>query len=75
MIVTRDLVCLVLGVWGLVVEELSGKADLGRMAFFALLIIAPGLWAAAWLGRSGTEQQSSPPPSEPSPSSSSSPGQ
>jgi hypothetical protein len=69
----RDLVCLVLGVSGVVYEEVSGKADLGRLVFFAVLAIAPGVLAAVWLGRTGSGP--SPPPLEespPSPSSNSS---
>lgn len=74
--VLRDVVCLALGVWGVVKEELSGKADLGRLVFFALLMIAPAALAAVWLAQSGTAGSSSDPPvqppspSSPSPSSS-----
>lgn len=74
-IVIRDMVCLVLGVWGVVAEELSGKAELGRLAFFGVLAFAPATLATMWLGPTGSP--SSPPPapeSPPSPSSSSSAG-
>ncbi len=73
--VLRDVVCLALGVWGVIKEELSGKADLGRLAFFAILMVAPAALAAVWLAQSGTAGPSSeppaslPPPSPPSPSS------
>ena len=73
MTVVRDLVCLAVGVWGVIHEELSGHADLGRLAFFAVLMIAPGVLATLWLAQSGTAGQSSAPPVEPSPSSPSSP--
>lgn len=70
--VLRDVVCLALGVWGVIHEELSGKADLGRLAFFAALMVAPAAIAAVWLAQSGTAGSSSDPPvSPPSPSSSS----
>lgn len=72
--VLRDLVCLLVGVGGVVWEELSGKADLGRLTFFALLMIAPGVLAAVWLGQSGTAPPSSPPQPEVSPSPSPSTG-
>lgn len=74
-IVTRDLVSLVLGVLGIIHEELSGKADLGRLGFFAVLMLAPGVLATVWLAQSGTGAGSSPslpqepPASTPSPSS------
>lgn len=68
--VGRDLVCLVLGVWGVVREELSRTPDLTRMGFFAMLILAPaglGIW---WLGRTGSpsspQAPESPPISRPS---------
>jgi hypothetical protein len=68
--VGRDLVCLVLGVWGVVREELSRTPDLTRMGFFAMLILAPaglGIW---WLGRTGSPSSQpapeSPPTSRPS---------
>jgi hypothetical protein len=66
-------VCLALGVWGVITEELSGKADLGRLAFFAGLMIAPAALAAVWLAQSGTAGSSSDPPAQPSPPSSPSP--
>lgn len=68
----RDVTCLILGVWGVVHEELSASPDLNRLAFFGVLMTAPGLLAARWLGRG--ESSSSPPPSEPSPQPSSSTG-
>jgi hypothetical protein len=64
--VGRDLVCLVLGVWGVIREELSRTPDLTRMGFFALLIVAPAVLATWWLGRTGSPS-SSPRPPEPSP--------
>lgn len=72
LIVLRDLVCLVLGVWGVVHEELTNTPDLARLGFFGVLMTAPGLLAARWLGRT-TDGQSSAPPAEPSSSSPSSP--
>lgn len=76
-IVVRDLVCLAIGVWGVIHEELSGKADLTRLGFFAVLMVSPGILATLWLAmQSGIGGPSSPPPAEPSPSPSpsSSPG-
>jgi hypothetical protein len=68
-IVLRDLVCLAVGVWGVVHEELSSKPDLGRLAFFSVLMVAPGVLATVWLAaQSGIGGQSSPPQVEPSPS-------
>jgi len=67
MTVVRDMVCLAVGVWGVIHEELSGKADLGRLAFFAVLMIAPGILATLWLAQSGTGSPSPPSPQEPSP--------
>ncbi len=71
--VLRDVACLALGVWGVIHEELSGKADLARLAFFAALMVAPAALAAAWLARSDTAGQSSEPPASPPPPSSPSP--
>lgn len=71
--VVRDVLCLGLGVWGVINEELSGHADLSRLAFFGTLMVAPGLLAAAWLGRTTGELPSVSPPPEPSSPSSSSP--
>lgn len=72
LVVLRDVVCLALGVWGVIHEELSGKADLGRLAFFAGLMVAPAALAAVWLAQSGTAGSSSDPavspPAPPSPS-------
>lgn len=73
----RDIICLGLGVWGVIHEELSGKADLGRLAFFAVLMIAPGVLATRWLTmQSGTvgPGSSSDVSVEPSPSSTPSSG-
>lgn len=70
LIVVRDLACLVLGVWGVIHEELATVPDLGRLGFFGVLMTAPGLLAARWLGRG--ESSSSQPASPPSPESSSS---
>lgn len=68
--VGRDLACLVLGIWGVVNEELSKAPDLTRMGFFGMLMISPGLFAAWWLGRTGSPSlPPSPEPSAPSPSS------
>lgn len=64
--VLRDLLCLILGVSGVIYEETSGKPDLSRLVFFALLIVAPGALALAWLGRTGSAP-SSPPAEEPQP--------
>jgi hypothetical protein len=60
-------------VWGVIHEELSGKADLGRLAFFAILMVAPAALAAVWLAQSGTAGQSSEPPAQLPPSSPQSP--
>lgn len=68
MTIVRDLVCLAVGVWGVIHEELSGKADLGRLAFFAVLMVVPGALATVWLAQSGTASPSPPSPPEPSPS-------
>lgn len=70
----RDLICLGLGVWGVVTEELKPAPDLGRMGFFALLMLAPGALAARWLTKPDTGGQSSLSPLEPPSPSSSSPG-
>lgn len=70
----RDLVCLGLGVWGVVTEELKASPDLGRMGFFAVLMLAPGALAARWLTRPDTGGQSSPSLLEPASPSSSPPG-
>jgi hypothetical protein len=73
-IVLRDMVCLAIGVWGVIHEELSGKADLGRLGFFAVLMVAPGVLAGVWLAiqQSGTAgpgpSSGSPPSPSPSPS-------
>ena len=40
----RDLICLGLGVWGVVHEELAATPDLGRLGFFGLLMVALALW-------------------------------
>lgn len=71
--VLRDVVCLALGVWGVIHEELSGKADLANLTFFAGLMIAPAALAAVWLARSDTAGPSSEPPASVPPPSSSSP--
>lgn len=74
MIVLRDLASLAIGVWGVVHEELSGKADLGRLGLFAVLMVAPGALAGWWLAKqqSGTagpgQSSGSPPAPSPSPS-------
>lgn len=68
MTVVRDLVCLAVGVWGVIHEEMSGKADLGRLGFFAVLMVVPGALATVWLAQSGTASALPPSPSEPSPS-------
>jgi len=60
--VGRDVICLTVGVWGVIHEELSRTPDLTRMGFFGVLMISPGLLAAWWLGR--TVAPSSTPPSE-----------
>jgi len=57
--VGRDLVCLALGIWGVINEELSRSPDLTRMGFFGMLMIAPAALATWWLGR--TDSASSPP--------------
>lgn len=68
--VIRDVVCLGLGMFGVINEELSGKADLGRLTFFALLMVAPGALAGLALlqQQSGTGGQSSAPQEPPQPS-------
>lgn len=71
-VVIRDVVCLGIGAWGVVHEELSPHPDLTRMLFFAALATSPGLLAAIWLWRIGSP--SSPPPSERSAPPSRSPG-
>lgn len=63
--VGRDLVSLAVGVWGVLHEELSHSPDLTRMGFFGVLMVAPGVLAAWWLGRTGSP--SSTPPSASSP--------
>jgi hypothetical protein len=63
--ILRDVVCLVLGAWGVVNEELSAHPDLSRLGFFGILMIAPMTLAGWWLGRTGS--QSSPPEPAPSP--------
>jgi hypothetical protein len=70
--VVRDVLCLGLGVWGVIREEVGGHPDLTRLLFFAALMVSPGLIAAAWLGRTGARSISS--PSEPSSPPSSLPG-
>lgn len=70
----RDLICLGVGVWGVVHEELAATPDLGRLGFFGLLMVAPGALAARWLTRSDTASVSSPPPVPPAASSSPSSG-
>lgn len=73
MTIVRDVASLAVGVWGVVHEELSGKADLGRLAFFAVLMIAPGILATLWLAQSSTAGPSSEPPAQPQSPSPSSP--
>jgi hypothetical protein len=71
LMVLRDVLCLGLGVWGVVTEELSGNADLTRLLFFGVLMISPGLLAAAWLGRTtggSSSVSSQPEPSQSPPS-------
>lgn len=70
----RDVICLGLGVWGVVHEELAATPDLGRLGFFGLLMVAPGALAARWLTRPDTESPSSGQPPEPSSPASSSSG-
>lgn len=65
--IMRDLVCLGLGVWGVVHEELSGKPNLGVLALYGVLMVAPGALATLWLAQSGTGSASPPSPPEPSP--------
>lgn len=68
--VLRDVLATGAGLWGVIHEELSGKADLGRLALFAVLMVAPGALASFWLAQQppSTGGQSSPPPVPPSPS-------
>lgn len=73
--VLRDVACLALGVWGVIHQELSGKADLGLLTFFAILMVAPAALAAVWLAQSGTAGPSSDPPVQPPSPSSPSPSQ
>jgi hypothetical protein len=61
--VLRDLVCLALGVWGVVHEELSAHPSVEVMGFCGVLMVAPGVLAAWLLGRTGSP--SLPPPSPP----------
>lgn len=74
-IVLRDLASLAIGVWGVIHEELSGKADLGRLGFFAVLMVAPGVLAGVWLAlqQSGTDGPGQSSASPPAPSASPSP--
>lgn len=69
--VTRDLVCLALGVWGVIHEELSPHPSVEVMGLYGVLMVAPGVLAAWLLGRTGPP--SLPPPSPPSSPSLSSP--
>ena len=62
--VGRDVICLGLGIWGVIHEELSPQPDVLRMGFFGVLMIAPAALATWWLGRT-TGTSSSPSPSEP----------
>lgn len=66
--VVRDLVCLGVGVWGVIHEELSGHPNLGVLALYGVLMVAPGALATVWLAQSGTASASPAPPAEPSPS-------
>lgn len=68
MTVVRDMVCLGLGGWGVIHEELSGKPSLGVLALYGVLMVAPGALATWWLAQSGTGSPSPLPPPEPSPS-------
>lgn len=70
--VLRDLVCLAVGGWGVIHEELSGHPSPTVLAVYAVMMVSPGVLAAGWLAREGTGGQSSPPPgdSPPPPSSS-----
>lgn len=70
--VVRDVLCLILGVFGVIHEELNKTPDLTRMLFFGVLMISPGLIAAAWLGRTGSQSIS--PPSDASSSPTTTPG-
>jgi hypothetical protein len=56
--ILRDVVCLVLGAWGVVNEELSAHPDLSRLGFFGVLMIAPMTLAGWWLGRTGSASSS-----------------
>lgn len=69
LVVLRDAACLGLGGWGVVNEQLSPDTQLPVLGFFAMLAIAPGMFAAHWLG-AHTGSPSSSPPSESPPSSS-----
>lgn len=67
--VVRDLLATGAGFWGVIHEELSKNADLGRMGFFAILMIAPGAIAGYWEMTQqppATGGSSSPPPEPPS---------
>lgn len=68
--VLRDVLATGAGLWGVIHEELSGKADLGRLTLFAVLMVAPGALAGFWLTQQppGIGGPSSPPPPPPSPS-------
>ncbi|MEO5875531.1 MAG: hypothetical protein ABIS86_17075 [Streptosporangiaceae bacterium] len=65
--VVRDVVCLVLGIWGVIHEELSGKANPMVLAIYGIFMVAPGLIAAVWLTQSGTGSPSSEGPPQPQP--------
>lgn len=81
--VLRDVLATGAGLWGVIHEELSSHADLSRMAFFALMMIAPGAIARYWQMTqqppdTGVESSASPggpsPPPPSFPSSNAQPG-
>jgi len=69
--VLRDLAAFGIGGWGVIHEALKDKPEVMVLAFFGVLMVAPGMLAAHWLATSGTGGQSSQPPlppASPSPS-------
>ena len=66
--VGRDVICLALGIWGVIHEELSPHPDVYRMIFFGTLMVTPAAITTWWLGRNTNGSSSPSPPLEPPPS-------
>jgi hypothetical protein len=54
LVVVRDILCLGLGAWGIIIEETSTKPELNRLIFFAIVMVAPLTFATWFLAQFGT---------------------